>query len=240
MPERAGNSQRFAVLRAQGTVERDRVVGGSSFDRLEHILDRHAEFACQLLRARRVAELSRKALHRLIEREETLLHPTRDVQRPTTIAEVTLQFPQNGRDRVAREAGPVVVVVAVDCLEQRNARHLDKVFERLVGALITAGKPRREWKEPPNQLLARSQIAVSLVAREQDPLPLVERGLETAGLRCFIQRHGRTSHLHSRVGWRSRRGPKPDGPPLSRRRTLDRVTAAVTGRSPQARSQRST
>jgi hypothetical protein len=83
------------------------------------------------------------------------------------VAEVALQLAEDARDREARERGAPGRVVAVDSLDQPDARDLQQVVERLAGARVADGQPACERQAPPDQLVAGGEVPALAVALEQ-------------------------------------------------------------------------
>ena len=86
---------------------------------------------------------------------------------PAVVAEVALELAEHRRHRVGGERGLARGIEAVDRLDQAEGRDLHQVVQRLVGAPVTAGHPAREREQPFHEFLARSLIAVPVIADEQ-------------------------------------------------------------------------
>jgi hypothetical protein len=115
----------------------------------------------------RAAQFLRERLGRAADRERALLKVARHVQRPALVAEVALQLAEDGRRGVARELRPASGLEAVDRLDQAEARDLHEVVQRLVRVRVAKGEVTRERQEALAELLARSEVAVVVVADQK-------------------------------------------------------------------------
>jgi len=89
------------------------------------------------------------------------------VNRPAQIPEVALELAEDGRNRERGERGPPAGVEAVYCLDQTQARDLQKIIERLVRAAVAPRQLACERQKALNQLLTSAGIALLLPPDEQ-------------------------------------------------------------------------
>ena len=231
--ERVG--ERVALLAHDArAVERRRVARIARLQRLDDVLERHAEPIRDLARARRAAQLG---AHRAVDREHSLcalLQVARRPHAPGVVAEVALHLAHHRRHRVGAERDAARRVVAVDRLHQADRRDLDEVLGRHPLRLVAARDRARQRQVALHEMLAQRRVATLAVSAEQQRLsPAVAR---TASGTCLSATawgyfRGRDRHLGC---------PYPDGgsethAPLVR---PERATLRRTGRAPARRRRR--
>ena len=84
---------------------------------------------------------------RAVDLDPPLLDRTRDADRPARVAEVALDLAEDRRHREARERRAAVELVAVDRLDEPDARHLDQVVDRLAGGAVAPRELARQREE---------------------------------------------------------------------------------------------
>ena len=77
-----------------------------------------------------------------LDLEDALLDVAGDVNRPASIAEVTLELAEDGGDGKGRERRSTSRVESIDRLDKGHARHLDEIVERLGAAGVASRQPR--------------------------------------------------------------------------------------------------
>ena len=125
-----------------------------------------------LRRRRRAAELARHLVGHAVDLDRQLLEVARHPHRPALVAEVALDLAEDRGNRERRERRLARRVEAVDRLEQAERGDLDEVVERLPAALVAAGELARQRQEALDELLARRDVAVAVVADQQAPVLL--------------------------------------------------------------------
>ena len=104
---------------------------------------------------------------RLFNLDCALLGAARDVDRPAKITEVALELSEDRRHGEGGEGGTAGQVIAVDRLDQAEARNLQEVIERLAGSAVATGKLAGEGKEALNELVAGLTISALLPADKE-------------------------------------------------------------------------
>src|SRR4051812_48116850 len=83
---------------------------------------------------------------------------------------MTLELAKNRRHGEGRERRAPVGVIAVDGLQQADARHLNEVLCGLVGALESSCEPACERQEALRQLVAGGHVPLLVVPAQQAAL----------------------------------------------------------------------
>ena len=157
----------LAVLVGAAGRERERRVGAAGLERLQHELLLDAGCLRELGDRRRPAELNGLVLDDLRELHVELLEAARDAHGPALVAEVALDLADDVRGRVGGQLDAAVDVEAVDRLDQADAADLDEIVE-LLAAVGVAPRQRADEREVLlDQLLARGEVAVLVVAAQQ-------------------------------------------------------------------------
>src|SRR3954469_938519 len=112
--------------------------------------------------------------HRGVDLQHPLLQSAGNVDGPARVAEVALELPQDGGHGVAREGVAAASVEAVNRLQQREARNLDKVIERLPRMFITTRQAVGEREKSLDELFSRGDVSVLEACEE--PLLFAPRG----------------------------------------------------------------
>ena len=99
--------------------------------------------------------------------ERELLEITRHVQRPAVVAKMAFDRAGDARHSVGGEGGVARGVEAVDGLDEREARHLLEVLERLGAAPVPTRQAAGEREVALDQELACARIAAALIREEQ-------------------------------------------------------------------------
>src|SRR5581483_10643928 len=87
---------------------------------------------------------------------------------PAAVAEVALDLADDVRRRVGRQLDAAVEVEAVDRLDQADRADLDEILELLAPERVAPRERAHERHVLLDQLLARLQVALLVVAAEQD------------------------------------------------------------------------
>src|SRR6476659_11232920 len=161
------------VLAARACRERERTVGASALERLEHFLLRDSCGLRELGNRRRARELNGQLLDQSRELDVQLLEPSRNAYRPAPVAEVTLDLADDVRRRVSRELDAAVDVEAVDRLDQADRADLDEVFELLAAIGITPSERTDERHVLLDQLLACSKVTLLVIPPEESLVRLL-------------------------------------------------------------------
>ena len=157
----------LAVLVGSADRERERGVRAAGLERLQHELLLDARRLGELGDRRRPAELDGLVLDDLRELDVELLEPARDAHRPALVAEVALDLADDVRGRVGRQLDAAVDVEAVDRLDQADAADLDEIVELLAAVGVAPGERADEREVLLDQLLARGEVALLVVAAQQ-------------------------------------------------------------------------
>ena len=157
----------LAVLVGAAGRERERRVGAARLERLEHELLLDAGSLGELGNRRRAPELDGLVLDDLRELDVQLLEAARNAHGPALVAEVALDLADDVRRRVRRQLDAAVDVEAVDRLDQADAADLDEVVELLAPVGVAAGERADEREVLLDQLLARGEVALLVVAAQQ-------------------------------------------------------------------------
>ena len=171
----------LAVLVGAARGERERGVGAPRLERLEHRLLLDAGGFRQLGDRRGASVLDGEILDQLRELHVQLLEAPRDAYRPALVAEVALDLADDVRGRVGRQLDAAVEVEAVDRLDQPDTADLDEIVELLAAVAVAPGQRADEREVLLDQLLARTQVALLVIAAEEDPVRLA-RHQEPASL----------------------------------------------------------
>src|SRR5581483_667041 len=123
--------------------ERQRGVGASGLERLEHLFLLDSRRLGELRDRRRPAELHRQLLDELREPDVQLLKPARHAHRPAAVAEVALDLADDVRRRVGRELDAPRQVEPVDRLDQADRADLHEIVE-LLAAIRVASRERAD------------------------------------------------------------------------------------------------
>src|SRR5438093_764889 len=99
----------------------------------------------------------------------------RDAHGPALVAEVALDLPDDVRRRVSGQLDTPVDVETVDRLDQPDRADLDEVIELLASIRVPPRERTDERHVPLDQLLARLQVAILVVAAKQHLVRLAER-----------------------------------------------------------------
>src|SRR5712691_7631386 len=176
------------VVLPAGGRQRERAVGAAALERLEHLLLLDPGRLRQLGDRRRAAELDGQLLDEARELDVELLEPARDADRPALVAEVALDLADDVRRRIGRQLDAAVEVEAVDRLDQPDRADLDEVLELLAAVAVAARERADERHVLLDQLLARGQVALLVVAAEEDLVALLGHRLSTLGRgsTCFV------------------------------------------------------
>src|SRR6185437_12849667 len=97
-----------------------------------------------------------------------LLQAARHAHRPALVAEVPLDLADDVRRYVGRKRDAAVEVEAVDRLDQPDGSDLDEILELLAAVRVTPRERAHERHVLLDQLLPRLQVAVLVVAPEED------------------------------------------------------------------------
>src|SRR6266516_1546259 len=154
-----------------GPALRDLVPGLLRPDRLERLEDLlllDVGRLGQLGDGRRATQLNRQLLDQTGELDVQLLQAARHADGPALVAEVPLDLADDVRRRVRRQLDAAVDVEAVDRLDQPDRPDLDEVLELLAAVRVAACERAYERHVLLDQLLARLEVAVLVVAAEQD------------------------------------------------------------------------
>ena len=143
-------------------------VSAAGLECLEHLLLLHACSLRELGDRWRTCELDGQLLDELRQLNVELLEPARDAHRPALVAEVALDLADDVRRRVGRELDAAVDVEPVDRLDQPDRADLDEVIELLAAIGIPSRERAHERHVPLDQLFARLQVAVFVVAAQQN------------------------------------------------------------------------
>src|SRR5207253_8809868 len=92
--------------------------------------------------------------------------------RPAPVAEVPLALVEDVRRRVRRQLDPAVEVEAVDRLDQPDRPDLHEIVELLAAVAVAPRERAYERHVLLDQLLARLQVALLVVAPEEDLVAL--------------------------------------------------------------------
>src|SRR3954452_17436705 len=155
------------VLVAARRRQRRGAVGARRLQRLEPVLLREADRLGDLRHGRRAAQVGRELRHLAVDPQRELLQVARHAHRPGAGAEVALDLAEDRRHGVARERHVAAEVEAVDRLHQAQARDLEEVVERLLGARVAAGELAGERQKALDEHLAIDRVATVEVALEE-------------------------------------------------------------------------
>jgi hypothetical protein len=143
--------------------ERQRAVGPSALERLQHLFLLHVCRLRQLGDRRRALELHGQLLDQSRELHIQLLEAARDPHRPAAVAEVALDLADDVRSRVGRQLDATVEVEPVDRLDQSDRTDLDQVVELLAAIRVAPCQRSHQRHVPLDQLLARCDVAVVVI-----------------------------------------------------------------------------
>src|SRR6185312_16904394 len=101
---------------------------------------------------------------------------------PDPVAEVALQFAEDGGGGEGGEGGAPGRVEAVDRVDQAEVRHLQQVVEGLAGAAVAERQVFREGQVAADELLARGRVA--LIAQASPEQRLAGKALACSGRRA--------------------------------------------------------
>src|SRR5581483_1360876 len=145
-----------------------RRVRAAGLERLEHLFLRRAGRLRELRNRRRAAELHRQLLHQPRELHVQLLQAARDAHRPALVAEMALDLADDVRRRVRRQLDAALEVEPVDRLDQPDRPDLNEILQLLAAVGIAPREGAHERHVLLDQLLARMEVAVFVIATEQD------------------------------------------------------------------------
>src|SRR6185312_11847075 len=166
--ERFDHSPTFALSVVVRGVERRGMVGTRGLQSVENVLEIELQVLGQLGHGGRAVETAAEKLLSLLDLDRALLGAARHMDRPAQIAEVALELSEDRRDRERGEGRAAREVIAVDRLDQAEARHLQEVIEGLASSAVAAGQLAGEGEEALDELIAGLAIAVLLPAHEKD------------------------------------------------------------------------
>ena len=172
-PDRLERIELLAVLLATAGGERQRRVRAPGLQRLEHFLLLDAGRLRKLGDRRRAPELHGQRFDEARELHVQFLEPARHAHRPALVAEVALDLADDVRRRVGRQLDAAVEVEAVDRLDQADRPDLDEILELLAAIGVAAGERAHQRHVLLDQLLARLEVALLVVAPQQDLVGLV-------------------------------------------------------------------
>src|SRR5918996_3120364 len=122
---------------------------------------------------RRALKLHRELLEQVRQADVQLLEPTRDAHRPALVAEVALDLADDVRRGVGGELDAALDVEAVDRLDEPDRADLDEVLELLAAVRVAPRQRPHERHVLLDQLLARSEVQVLVVAAEECAVALL-------------------------------------------------------------------
>src|SRR5215217_1811193 len=207
--ERLERVELLAVLLARPLGERERRVRAAGLERLQHLLLLDARGLRELGDRRRPAELDGELLDELRELHVQLLQPARYAHRPAAVAEVALDLADDVRRRVCRQLDAAVEVEAVDRLDEADRADLHQIVELLAAVAVAPRERADERHVLLDELLARLEIALLVVAAEQDLVVLshsVSPASSAARTRCRRRPRPRPCRARGEVRAPPRRG----------------------------------
>src|SRR5262249_31118163 len=168
LAERLERIELLAVLLAAALRQREGRVRAAGLERLEHFFLFDACGLRELGDRRRAAELNGQLLDQLREADVQLLEPARHAHSPAAVAEMALDLADDVRRRVRRELDAAREVEAVDRLDQPDRPDLHEVVQ-LLAAIGVAPRERADERHVLlDQLLAGLQVALLVVATQED------------------------------------------------------------------------
>src|SRR3954452_1230427 len=255
-PERLERVEIVVVVPAAAPLrERQRRVRAPRLERLEHFLLLASRRLRELRDRRRPRELNGELLDQLGELDVELLQPARDAHGPPAVAEVALDLADDVRRRVRRQLDAAVEVEAVDCLDQPDRADLDEILELLAAVRVAARERAHERHVLLDELLARGEVAVLVVAAQQLTVVLTHYALSIDASDFSIRTQYAWSRSSSSTASASvsstRRRPSSSSSPCSSSERIDALrngpietsmrssvsrTSSVTGSLPSRRS----
>src|SRR5436190_11899340 len=166
--ERLERVELALVVLARTGGERERAVGPPALERLEHLFLAHLGGLRELSDRGRTTQLDGELLEQPRKLNVQLLEPARDAHRPPAVAEVALDLADDVRRRVGGQLDAAVEIEAVDRLDQADGADLHQVLELLAAVRITPGEGAHERHVLLDQLLARREVTLGVVAAKQD------------------------------------------------------------------------
>src|SRR5262249_15066163 len=176
LAERLERIELLAVLLSPALRERERRVRAAGLERLEHLFLLDTGGLRELGDRRRPAELDGQLLDQLREADVQLLEPTRHAHGPPAVTEVALDLADDVRRRVRGELDAAGEVEAVDRLDQADRPDLDEVVELLAAVGVAPRERPYERHVLLDQLLAGLQVALLVVAAQEDLVVLSHDG----------------------------------------------------------------
>src|SRR5215210_1892362 len=173
--------------------QRERAVRATALERLEHLFVGDARGLGELGDRRRAAVLHGELLDQPRELDVQLLQAARHAYRPAAVAEMALDLADDVRRRIGRELDAAVDVETVDRLDQADRADLDEVLELLAAIGVAAGEGAHERHVLLDQLRAGREVALLVVAAEED---LVARAAHAAPF-CRSRLFDTSSHSPS-------------------------------------------
>src|SRR5581483_1542263 len=174
-----------------------------------------------------------------------LLQAARHAHRPALVAEVPLDLADDVRRRVRRQLDAPVEVEAVDRLDQADRADLDEILELLAAIRVPPRERANERHVLLDQLLARREVAVLVVAPQENLVVLLhQRDTDFVSSTHWRPSRSSTSKLSQTVSSTRRRpsealsscsstssAPTANGPTEVRTVPSSVVTATVTSAS---------
>src|SRR4051812_34803992 len=185
-PDRFERVELLAVLLPAARGQRERGVRTARLERLEHLFLLGAGRLCELTDRRRASELDRELLDEARQLHVQLLEPARHPHRPALVAEVPLDLADDVRRRVGRQLDAAVEVEAVDRLDQADGADLDEILELLAAVRVAPGERAHERHVLLDQLLARLEVALLVVAPQENLVGLVHPAVPFVVCTCFV------------------------------------------------------
>ena len=92
----------------------------------------------------------------IIDSERKILSAAGDVGDPSGVTEMVFELTKDCRYRERLKWHAAAGIESIECAEQRHARYLDEILERLVRIVVAARETPRERHEPFKQRFARA------------------------------------------------------------------------------------
>ncbi len=153
---------------------------------LEHLFGRGTGLGRKFPDARRPPGARRETALRLLDLQHPVLERARNVHVPGRVAHVALQFAEDRRHRVGDERRATARVVGVDGLDEREARDLLEILERLRGVAVARGKAAGQLQV----LLDERRSSIGIRPRPQLEKERAGPGVQAASRWWAAHEHG--------------------------------------------------